>query len=103
MLDSYNALQSCLDYETTLEYADQLNLGGYSDWRVPSEKELAAIYKTQPFFPVLQENWYWTSESFKRWDGGWRKDVKVVTSHQETNWKTIRQDSLECGAVRAVR
>lgn len=38
-----NDSQQGMDWQEALDYADNLNLDGYSDWRLPSAKELQSI------------------------------------------------------------
>ncbi len=80
-----------MDWRAALEYAETMEFAGYSDWRLPSAKELQSIidYGRSPdttdsaaIDPVFQataienENgkkdygWYWTSTTHKRrWAG----------------------------------
>jgi hypothetical protein len=58
-----------MNWESALAYADNLELAGYSDWRVPNAKELQSIadYSAIPaidqkFFKMSNpEAWYWSS------------------------------------------
>jgi hypothetical protein len=81
-------------------YVEALELGGHSDWRLPTAGELATIYKNSPFFPDTGAAWYWTSESFAR---GYHRVVDVVTSVPETVFTRVSKPEKRCGAVRAVR
>ncbi len=100
LLDSFLDLEKCIPYKTAKEYVHQLNTGGYSDWRLPTAGELAALYKNSPFFPNTGAAWYWTSESFAK---GYHRVVDVVTSVQETEFSRNSKTEVSCGAVRAVR
>lgn len=100
MVDSYIELGRCIDFNTATEYVKRLRTGGYSDWRLPLANELAAIYKTKPFFPVSAAKWYWSSDIY--WHG-WNKRVYIVTTTQENIWNKDTMDLSQCGAVRAVR
>ena len=102
-LDSQLELEKCLNYESAVQYVQDLKTGGYEDWRLPTVKELAGIYKSKPFFPSLQERWYWTSKSYKRYEKFWVTNVVVVSSKRETDWDEEHKDSNRCGAVHAVR
>jgi hypothetical protein len=100
LLDSSLELGKCLSYDEAKEYVRQLNTGGHSDWRLPTAGELAALYKSKPFFPDTGAPWYWSSDSFSR---GFHLVVDVVTSAPETVFKRMFKDEDSCGAVRAVR
>ncbi|MEA3280154.1 MAG: DUF1566 domain-containing protein [Thermodesulfobacteriota bacterium] len=102
-LDSQSELAKCLNYESAAQYVQGLKTGGYEDWRLPTVKELAGIYKMKPFFPSLQERRYWTSKSYKRHENFWVTNVLVVSSKKETVWNEEQKDSNQCGAVHAVR
>jgi hypothetical protein len=103
MMDSKLDLDKCLNYESAQKYVNDLRTGDYSDWRVPSTKELAKIYKNEPFFPSWGEKWFWTSNNYKRYSDGWRIKVDIVTSDKETSWRSEQADAFDCGTVHAVR
>ena len=84
-----------MDWKAALDYAESMEFAGYSDWRLPSAKELQSIidYGRSPdttdsaaIDPVFQataiENedgkkdygWYWTSTTHKR---GWAGNAAV--------------------------
>lgn len=100
LLDSYLDLERCISYEAAKAYVRALNVGGHSDWRLPTAGELAALYKNSPFFPGTGAEWYWTSESFAR---GFHRVVDVVTTVPETVFTRTSKPEASCGAVRAVR
>lgn len=102
-LDSQLEHEKCLNYESAVQYVQDLKTGGYEDWRLPTVQELAGIYKSKPFFPSLKERWYWTSKSYKRYENFWVTNVLVVSSKKETDWDEEHKDSNRCGAVHAVR
>ena len=105
ILDSrMTELYTCLTYEQGKLYAENLDIGGYTDWRLPTPDELAGIYNTSPAFPAMEDagTWYWTSESHSSYSDGWH--IKVVTlAREKSTWSVVRKGSMECGAVRAVR
>ncbi len=103
LFDSQIEKAECLDYESAVTYAAQLKTGGYTDWRLPGAKELQTIYKTKPFFPVLEIKWYWSTDKFRRFSERWVTTIDVVNSSKEIPLEKEQKDSLQCGSVRAVR
>ncbi len=101
--DSTYSDTSCMDYETAHQYVSGLRTGGYSDWRIPAPKELVRLYKTEPFFPLTDAEWYWTSLNFKSYRDGWIQMVDVIFSDKNKDYQRKQIDSRRCGAVRAVR
>jgi antitoxin component HigA of HigAB toxin-antitoxin module len=100
LLDSTQMLGYCVDYAGANTYVHGLNTGGYHDWRLPTPGELAAIYKSEPFFPLSEAYWYWSSESFIR---GYNRGAFVVTGTHEQVFNRESREASACGAVRAVR
>lgn len=100
LVDSYDELGGCIDYQAAQQYARSLVLGGYRDWRLPSANELAALYKKKPYFPQTDADWYWTANAYAR---GYHSVADVVTSKQETYFQREHRKQDACGAVRAVR
>jgi hypothetical protein len=103
IVDSMLELQGCLNYESAVKYVKDLKTGGHQDWRLPTENELAGIYKNEPFFPPRKAEWYWTSKTYLRYSDGWQKMVHIVSTKREPDWAKEQIDSRECGAVHAVR
>jgi hypothetical protein len=103
MWDSTYSNTRCMDYETAHQYVSDLRTGGYKDWRIPDPKELVRLYKTEPFFPLSNAEWYWTSLNFKSYRDGWIQMVDVITVENNKNYQRKQIDSRRCGAVRAVR
>jgi hypothetical protein len=100
ILDSHQELGNCLNYNSAVAYAENLETGGYRDWRLPSAGDLAGIYKKQPFFPDSGSAWYWTSETAET---GISNLGGFVTTKNENIFKRQYKKIEECGAVRAVR
>jgi hypothetical protein len=104
LLDSdHVASDTCLTYEQGKKYVKALTTGGFTDWRLPSIKELAGIFQTSPAFPVNGKKSYWSSESYSGYSDGWQIQVATFSSGDSEHWEIVRKNSLECGAVRAVR
>lgn len=62
------------DWKHALDYAENLTLAGYSDWRLPDPKELNSILQLTTNNPALDTSmlkmtditgWFWTSTSFE--------------------------------------
>jgi len=100
LLDAGSELGRCLEYKAADAYVKQLKTGGYSDWRLPTAKELVHIYKNKPFFPSTYDTWFWASEVI--WHG-WLEKAYVVSSKPETFWSKEEAELNKCGSVRAVR
>ena len=58
-----------MDWEQALAYCEGLNLGGYTDWRLPNKKELQSLVDysrynpaiNTTYFPNTAASWYWSS------------------------------------------
>jgi hypothetical protein len=100
LLDSTQVLGYCVDYAGANTYVHHISTGGYQDWRLPTPGELAAIYKSEPFFPLSEAQWYWSSESFIK---GYNQGAFVVTGTHERVFNRETREASACGAVRAVR
>ena len=74
--DSYSDLENCLGWDESREYVSRLSTGGYSDWRMPTVKELKSIFeksksnkdgsgntfRIDPIFAPGSGYWQWSSE-----------------------------------------
>ena len=100
ILDSHQELGNCLNYDSAVAYVENLETGGYQDWRLPSAGDLAGIYKKKPFFPNSGSAWYWTSETAET---GISDLAGFVTTKNENIFRREYKKREECGAVRAVR
>ena len=101
MIDSHLATRECLTYSDALGYVDQLKTGGFSDWRLPTAKELQAFYRGANPVSSQSAEWYWTADKIKRYSGGWITIVDVVAPAKEA--RIIKRNGNACGWVRAVR
>ncbi len=100
LLDSNQALGGCLNYADAATYVKNLTTGGYTDWRLPTASELAAIHKQRPFFPRGNADWYWSADTYSK---GFHTVADVVSATPETVFQREDRRVDECGAVRAVR
>ncbi|MGM0402516.1 MAG: DUF1566 domain-containing protein [Thermodesulfobacteriota bacterium] len=93
----------CMTFDDAVAYTEDLSTGGYSDWRLPTAAELLNIYKTDPAFPVIEEKWYWSADSYSGYSEEWYRIVDTITASPGGKAVESRRDSRECGVVRAVR
>ena len=73
--DSYAALGECRNWYKSEKYVGKLKTGGYSDWRMPTVKELKTLFeesksntnyrggpsRLDPIFAPRGAWWYWTA------------------------------------------
>ena len=52
--DSYADLGKCLTWQESIDYLEKLDTANYSDWRMPTMKELATLYD-----PTKENNMAW--------------------------------------------
>jgi|WetSurMetagenome_2_1015567.scaffolds.fasta_scaffold357677_1 hypothetical protein len=54
------------------EYAKNLKIGGYSDWRLPKLRELKSLYKQEKALRALHfTKWAWTSDMHPALTSAW--------------------------------
>ncbi|NNF97815.1 MAG: DUF1566 domain-containing protein [Desulfobacteraceae bacterium] len=100
LLDSQQYTGGCLDYRNAALWVSQLTVGGYRDWRMPTTSELASLYKSAPYAPLANVQWYWSSEAYVK---GFHKVVNIVTAEHSKVYERTSVTEQECGGVRAVR
>ena len=96
---------AAFNWQSAVEWANNLTFAGYSDWRVPNIRELLTLVdygRYDPaidpvYFPETRQGYYWSSTSYKRYPnrGVWCVDFR--NGHADGDSKK----SLH--AVRAVR
>jgi len=101
LLDSRYLMGHCVTYQEALQHVKTMELGGYSDWRLPRAQEIVRLYAAPTSFQGATSNGYWSSDSFKRYAGGWVELVDVV--HPSPQPRIQKTDAQTCGWFRAVR
>jgi hypothetical protein len=100
ILDTHVELKKCLTYSEAKEYISNLEIGGYSDWRLPTSHELLMLLNTEPGFHDTGARRYWTSESYTK---GFHDIANVVERTTDNTWRKSGTKLIECSTVRAVR
>lgn len=62
------------NWQSAVEWANNLTFAGYSDWRLPNIRELLSIVNYEnydpainsTYFPGTRQGYYWSSTSYKR-------------------------------------
>jgi Protein of unknown function (DUF1566)/Putative binding domain, N-terminal/Viral BACON domain len=91
-------------WEQALAYCEGLNLGGHTDWRLPSVKELQSLVDysqynpaiNTTYFPNAAASWYWSSTTYANYTGS----AWVVTFY---NGDVVNGGKPGSSYVRAVR
>jgi len=116
--DSYSDLGKCLSWQESLDYVEKLDTGGFTDWRMPTIKELATLYDPtkennmawdhNPEFPLALDEkfadgsayWFWSSDNIKvEKERGCAKTLYFVKGL--IHFRNLNQ--CNNGGVRAVR
>jgi hypothetical protein len=101
MIDSNYDTRTCMTYDEAAAYVQRLKTGGYSDWRLPTSKELKELYSATNLFGQQSAGWYWSADKIRRYSGGW---IVLVDVFEPASRRIIRQRNAgECGWVRPVR
>lgn len=95
--------KECLTYDEGKDYVKNLKTGGFSNWRLPTPAELTGLHEGSPAFSAIGPKTYWTSENYTGYADGWHVMVDTLTTADGVHWGIEKKDSMECGAVRAVR
>ena len=100
MIDSQLDTRECMTHKEAKDYVDRLMIGGYTNWRLPTARELQGFYRGNTLFLANSAPWYWSADQTKRYSGGWIIMVDVVAP---SNHSLIAQrHGSECGWIRPV-
>jgi len=67
-----------LKWKNAISYCENLTLGNYADWRLPSKEELLKLYKHKNKLQNLSSNYYWSSSTIKGYEGNaWIVDFNI--------------------------
>ncbi len=80
--DDFASKSVRLSFEEAIDYCQNLDLGGFRDWRVPNAKELFSILDHNKIDPSIVDgfenvanSFYWSSTTYQRFDDeAWRVD-----------------------------
>ena len=83
-----------LKWEESINYCENLALGGYSDWRLPNKNELLSIVDLNKYNPAIKDGFkntknsrYWSSSSFAG-NSGYAWHVNFDSGYTYGNYKT---------------
>lgn len=93
--------KKCYFFKDAQEAVKQINIDGFSDWRLPSEQELLSLFKNKPFFPIEKNKWYWSKDVFEK---GFNTYSAVITDNQSEQREKLNKDIFyDCGIFKAIR
>lgn len=100
--DTKKAANNAVTWEKASKYCNELELGGFKDWKIPTIKQLEYLYDKdkEKIYNGIGGSFYWSSNRFqgksKIWDYAYVKDFKEGKTR-----KSIVE--FEKGRVRCVR
>ncbi|MBR6244576.1 DUF1566 domain-containing protein [bacterium] len=91
--------QNAMNWHEAMDYAKNLNLGGFTDWHVPTIEELKAIYKIQKICGIDKSDdaWFWSSSPSK----GDPESANFIGFFKGKNSNGSKNEN--CGCVRCCR
>ncbi|MGK5091252.1 DUF1566 domain-containing protein [Deltaproteobacteria bacterium TL4] len=88
-----NGYTSTHNWNNAISYCDNLDLDGYSDWRLPSSDELAGLYARRNILRSFASSNYWSSTTGASYTGdAWHVDFYNghVYNYYKTNTYCVR-------------
>jgi len=75
--DNKEARTLKLNWDDAEKHCKNLTLGGYSDWYLPSRKQLRRLYEKKKLLKNVKEDWYWSSSVYVSYSNySWVVDFK---------------------------
>ena len=65
MIEKSPSKEAMFTWDAAGEYAQKLNNGGFSGWRLPTLEELKIIYQVKSICRINYDVWLWSSETSK--------------------------------------
>lgn len=103
--DTKDAATKNTTWEQAYEHCEDLTLGGFNDWYIPTLEQLESLYKLYKENEKLIHNgagepFYWSNDTFDSRGGIW-KYSKVISFNNGKTKKSIQE--FENGKIRCVR
>ena len=114
-IDGINMIQKYCNIDVTIkaaiDYAGKLNIGGFTDWQIPSIDNLKTLYKLNSAYNIIHNDGvFWSSSMFERsrehpYNGGeydyeeWRAGLWDIIhhAHRTLDFKTGDISSINTG------
>jgi len=84
ILDTHIELRKCLPYDEAKAYVENMETGGYTDWRLPTAHDLLMLLNTEPGFHETGARRYWTSETYVK---GFHDIANTIVGTADDTWK----------------
>lgn len=116
-IDGINMIQKYCNIDVTIkaaiDYAGKLNIGGFTDWQIPSIDNLKTLYKLNSAYNIIHNDGvFWSSSMFERsrehpYNGGeydyeeWRAGLWdiIYHTHRTLDFKTGDISSINTGST----
>ena len=86
------------DWDTAIRKCKELNIGGYTNWRLPTDEELGLMYKNLKVEDLggFQDEWYWSSSLYRNY-------ANLMWYHSFYNGIRFGDTKSNSNRVRAIR